>query len=207
MDCSQEKIRRSFVNKFVALTAVAAAALAATPALAQAPQGPRVEALVGYDAPRVRVNDSGIVGTFKDEGIVYGVGAGYDFALGNGAALGVDVEASDSTMKEANSAGTLRAERDLYAGGRVSFPLGADGSNVYLKGGYTNARFSAEQQGTRLGNTGLVSVKQDLDGYRIGGGAQFALFGKAYVGGEYRFSDYENNVRRHQIVATVGTRF
>jgi outer membrane immunogenic protein len=207
MDCSQEKIRRSFVNKFVALTAVAAAALAATPALAQAPQGPRVEALVGYDAPRVRVNDSGIVGTFKDEGIVYGVGAGYDFALGNGAALGVDVEASDSTMKEANSAGTLRAERDLYAGGRVSFPLGADGSNVYLKGGYTNARFSAEQQGTRLGNTGLVSVKQDLDGYRIGGGAQFALFGKAYVGGEYRFNDYENNVRRHQIVATVGTRF
>ena len=31
--------------------------------------------------------------------------------------------------------------------------------------------------------------------------------GKAYVGGEYRFSDYENNVRRHQLVATVGTRF
>lgn len=195
------------MKKFVALTAVATAALAATPALAQAPQGPRVEALVGYDAPRVKVNDSGIVGTFKDEGVVYGVGAGYDFALGNGASLGVDVEASDSTMKEANTAGTLRAERDLYAGGRVSFPLGADGSNVYLKGGYTNARFSAEQQNTRLGNTEFVKVKEDLDGYRIGGGAQFALAGKAYIGGEYRFSDYENDVRRHQLVATVGTRF
>ncbi len=102
-------------------------------------------------------------------------------------------------MKETNAAGTLRAERDLYAGGRVSFPLGADGSNVYLKGGYTNARFSAEN--------GLLRAKQDLDGYRIGAGAQFALVGKAYVGGEYRFSDYEQDVRRHQIVATVGTRF
>jgi outer membrane immunogenic protein len=187
------------VNKFVALSAVATAALAATPALAQAPQGPRVEALVGYDAPRIRVNEGGINGTFKDEGVVYGVGAGFDFALGNGAALGVDVEASESTVKETNVAGTLRADRDLYAGGRVSFPLGADGSNVYLKGGYTNARFSAEN--------GALQAKQDLDGYRLGAGAQFAVGGRAYVGGEYRFSDYEQDVRKHQIVATLGTRF
>jgi outer membrane immunogenic protein len=187
------------VNKFVALTAVATAALAATPAAAQAVQGPRVEAMVGYDAPRIKVNDGGIVGTFKDEGVLYGVGAGYDFALSNGASLGVDVEASDSSVKESNVAGTLRAERDLYAGGRVSFPLGADGSNVYLKGGYTNARFSAA--------SGALRVKENLDGYRIGAGAQFAVAGKAYVGGEYRFSDYENDVRRHQIVATLGTRF
>ena len=55
------------MNKFIALTAVATAALTATPALAQAPQGPRVEALVGYDAPRVRVNEGGIVGTFAGE--------------------------------------------------------------------------------------------------------------------------------------------
>ncbi len=37
----------------------------------------------------------GINGTFKDEGVAYGLGAGYDFALNNGASLGVDVEASD----------------------------------------------------------------------------------------------------------------
>lgn len=187
------------MNKFVALTAVATSALAATPALAQAPQGPRVEAVVGYDAPRIKVNDGGINGTFKDEGVVYGLGAGYDVALSNGASLGVDVEATDSTVKETNTAGTLRAERDLYAGGRVSLPLSADGSNVYLKAGYTNARFSAED--------GTLRAKQDLDGYRLGAGAQFSLRGKAYVGGEYRFSDYEQDVRRHQIVATVGTRF
>lgn len=183
------------MNKFVALTAVAASALAATPALAQAPQGPRVEALVGYDALRVDLGDE----KFKDEGVAYGIGAGYDFALGNGASLGVDVEATDSTAKEDNVAGELKAGRDLYAGGRVSFPLGQDGSNVYLKGGYTNARFTADD--------GVVRISENLEGYRLGAGAQFALAGKAYVGGEYRYSDYEQDVSRHQLALTLGTRF
>jgi outer membrane immunogenic protein len=187
------------VNKFIALTAVASAALAASPALAQAPQGPRVEALIGYDAPRIDLSEAGVDAKFKDEGVLYGVGVGYDFALGNGAALGVDLEASDSNVKESNVAGTLKTGRDLYAGGRVSFPLGADGSNVYLKGGYTNARFTATD--------GLVTDSENLKGYRLGAGAQFALTGKAYVGGEYRFSDYEQDVTRHQLALTVGTRF
>jgi outer membrane immunogenic protein len=46
-----------------------------------------------------------------------------------------------------------------------------------------------------------------LKGYRLGAGAQFGLGGKAYVGGEYRFSDYEQDVSRHQLALTVGTRF
>jgi outer membrane immunogenic protein len=123
------------VNKFIALTAVATAALAASPALAQAqtPHGPRVEALVGYDAPRIDLSDAGVDAKFKDEGVLYGVGVGYDFALGNGAALGVDLEATDSNVKESNVAGTLKTGRDLYAGGRVSFPIGAVGSNAYVK--------------------------------------------------------------------------
>ena len=191
------------MKKFIALSAVAAAALTATPAAAQAPQGPRVEALVGYDALRVDIDDDGIPGavdsTFKDEGVLYGLGVGYDFALGNGASLGVDLEATDSKVKESNVAGTLEASRDLYAGGRVSFPLGADGSNVYLKGGYTKARFEA--------TAGTIRESENLDGYRLGAGAQFAIGGKAYVGGEYRFSDYEQDVRRHQLALTVGTRF
>jgi outer membrane immunogenic protein len=194
-----EKIRRLIVKKFIALSAVAAAAIAATPAAAQAPQGPRVEALVGYDAPRIDLSDVGVNDKFKDEGVLYGVGVGYDFALGNGASLGVDLEATDSNVKESNVAGTLETGRDLYAGGRVSFPLGADGSNVYLKGGYTNARFKATD--------GLVTASENLKGYRLGAGAQFAVSGKAYIGGEYRFSDYEQDVSRHQLALTLGTRF
>lgn len=187
------------MKKFIALSAVSASALLATPAMAAPPQGPRVEALVGYDVVKVDLNDAGIDDSFKDEGVLYGIGAGYDFAIGNGASLGVDVEASDSTAKESNIAGTLKTGRDLYAGGRVSFPLGADGSNVYLKGGYTNARFSASD--------GTVRVSDNVDGYRLGAGAQFALAGKAYVGGEYRFSAYDSDLTRHQVALTLGTRF
>lgn len=182
------------MNKFIALAAVSAAALAATPASA-VPSGPRVEALVGYDQARVDLGAN----DFKDEGVLYGIGAGYDFGLSNGAALGVDVEATDSTTRESNAGGTLNAKRDLYAGGRVSLPIDANNSNVYLKAGYTNARF-------RVSN-GLVSASDNLDGYRLGAGAQFSLNGKAYIGGEYRYSNYENDVSRHQLAATIGTRF
>lgn len=187
------------MKKFVALSAVAAAALTATPALAQAPQGPRVEALVGYDVLRLDLSDAGIDDSFQDEGVLYGVGAGYDFALGNGASLGVDVEASDSTTKESNIEGTLVAKRDLYAGGRVSFGIDDKGSNVYLKGGYTNARFGASDDS--------ISASANADGFRLGGGAQFVLGGKAYVGGEYRYSNYEADLERHQLAAVIGTRF
>ena len=182
------------MKKFIALAAGSAAALAATPAVA-APAGPRVEAIVGWDQARVDLGAD----DFKDEGVLYGVGAGYDFGLSNGASLGVDVEATDSTAKESNVAGSLTAKRDLYAGGRVSFPIDAKNSNVYLKAGYTNARFKASD--------GVISVSENLDGYRLGAGAQFSLNGKAYVGGEYRYSNYENDVSRHQLALTLGTRF
>jgi outer membrane immunogenic protein len=195
----QQEPRRISVKKYLALATVAVAALSATPAAAQAVSGPRVEALVGYDSLRYDLEDVGIDDSFRDEGVLYGVGVGYDFALGNGAAIGVDLEASDSTAKETNVAGELKASRDLYAGGRVSLPLGADGSNVYVKGGYTRARF--------LASDGLVRDSENLDGYRIGAGAQFALSGKAYVGGEYRYSNYEADVSRQQLALTVGTRF
>ena len=189
--------------KYLAFTAVSAVALAAVPAAAQtqtntAPVGPRVEAIVGYDRQKVDLSNVGIEDSFKDEGVLYGVGAGYDFGLSNGASIGVDLEATDSTAKEANAAGTLKAGRDLYAGGRVSLPI-ADNSNVYAKAGYTNARFKASD--------GLVSESENLDGYRLGAGAQFGLSGRAYVGGEYRYSNYEQDVSRHQIALTVGTRF
>lgn len=196
------------MKKIIALATVATAAFAATPAAAQAVQGPRVEGLVGYDQPRIDLSDVGIDDSFKDEGVLYGVGVGYDFALGNGAALGVDLEATDSTAKESNSAGSLKAGRDLYAGGRVSFPLGADGSNVYVKGGYTNARFTVSEATTQPTQVPtLVTVTDELEGYRLGAGAQFALSGRAYVGGEYRYSNYQADVTRHQLALSVGTRF
>ena len=193
------------MKKIVSLLGLSAAALIATPAAAQeaaapnaAPVGGRVEALIGYDAIRIDLDDAGIDGNFKDSGILYGVGVGYDFAVG-GMALGVDLEATDSTAKEGDSdTGKVSAARDLYAGLRATFPVSPT-ANVYVKGGYTNARFKAELGGE--------SDSTNADGIRLGLGAQFALSGKAYVGGEYRYSNYEADLSRHQFALTVGTRF
>ena len=37
----------------------------------------------------------------------------------------------------------MKAGRDLYAGGRVNFAVSPT-ANLYVKGGYTNARFKAD---------------------------------------------------------------
>lgn len=180
------------MKKILIATAATAAVLGATPAFAQAaPVGPRVEALVGYD----RVKALGE----HDGGLLYGIGAGYDFAVGPKASLGIDVEASDSTQKEGDAdIAQVKAGRDLYAGGRVSFAVSPT-TNVYVKAGYTNARFKATD--------GEDTYGANFDGFRVGTGAQFQLSGKAYVGGEYRYSNYEQGLSRHQLALTLGTRF
>lgn len=182
------------MKKILYATATAAAVLAATPALAQtapaAPAGPRVEAVVGYD----RVKALGE----KDGGALLGIGAGYDFAVGNGVSLGADVEATESTQKESAGGAEVKAGRDLYAGGRVTVAVSPT-ANLYVKGGYTNARFKADD--------GVDSISANFDGYRLGAGGQLALTGKAYVGAEYRYSNYEDGLSRNQVALTLGTRF
>lgn len=182
------------MRKTLILAAVSAVVVA-TPAFAQtapgAPVGPRVEALVGYDSVKALGE--------TDDGFLYGIGAGYDFAVGNAVSLGVDVEATDSTQKIGNDTIYVKSGRDLYAGGRISYAL-SDRANLYVKGGYTNARFKASD--------GVITAADNSDGWRLGAGAQFRLTGKSYVGGEYRFSDYEGgDLKRHQVALTLGTRF
>lgn len=188
------------MKKIVALAGLSIAAIAATPAAAQnaAPTGGRVEALIGYDAVRIDLEDFGVDESAKDSGVLFGIGAGYDFAVGS-MSLGVDVEATDSTTKEGDDdTGSLSAGRDLYAGVRASFPVSPT-ANIYVKGGYTNARLKAEFEGD--------SESANADGFRLGAGAQFIISGKAYVGGEYRYSNYEADLSRHQFALTIGTRF
>jgi outer membrane immunogenic protein len=76
---------------------------------------------------------------------------------------------------------------------------------AYVKGGYTNARVSAK---ARLSGVNY-SASENLDGWRLGGGAEAALR-RFRVRLEYRYSDYGQfiyqgvqtglKVRRHQVV-------
>lgn len=177
--------------KTVFFAAVAAAAIA-TPAFAQdaAPfAGARAELLTGYD--KLDTNGSGLG---NPDGLLYGIGLGYDFAAG-GVVLGVEAEAADSTAKVDVLGTDVDAARDLYVGARAGFAVGAQ-SLVYLKAGYTNARIETEGFG---GDNG--------DGVRVGAGVEYKLGGKLFLKGEYRYSNYEGDVERHQMVAGLGMRF
>jgi outer membrane immunogenic protein len=196
------------MRKYV-LAALVAGAMAA-PAMAQdsgserAPfTGVRVEGIAGWDRPNV----SGV----KDNGVVYGVGAGFDFQAG-GVVLGVEGEASDSTSDKcvagfvvAGDRACSKAGRDLYAGGRIGGVVGAN-TLIYAKAGYTNGRLTSNYTGA-TGGPASFRLHEDLDGVRVGGGIEHAVGRNAFVKAEYRYSNYEHDVDRHQVVAGFGFRF
>ena len=190
------------MKNYVLCAAVAASGLIAVPAAAQTAAsdgGARVELFAGYDNISVDLEDLGVDESVDDQGAVVGIGFGYDFPLGEAMLAGLDVEASESTIHEGDSTdGAVSVNRDLYVGGRLTFAAGGN-VRLYVKGGYTNLRVKAELDGN--------SESASADGFRVGVGGQIPLKGEAYLGGEFRYSNYEADVSRNQVVMTLGTRF
>lgn len=212
------------MHKFLVTALLAGTAFA--PAFAQDVSpftGPRVEALVGYDALRSGNNNG--TGDDSIDGISYGVGVGYDFDLGN-VVLGIEGEFTESsgeqdfdeTIDGINVLGGFETGRDLYVGARVGFKAGP-ATMVYAKGGYTNTAI----EGRFAGGTDSFELDTNLDGFRVGAGVEH-MFGQRFYGKvEYRYSNYselnfdddifgddfdtEVDVDRHQVVAGVGFRF
>jgi outer membrane immunogenic protein len=189
------------------LIAAIAAGTLATPAFAQDQSnlgGFRVEAIGGYDRPSVEDENA--------SGIVYGVGVGYDFQSGN-ALFGIEAEATDSTADERRTGFLatgdelrVRAGRDFYVGGRVGAIVGG-GTLLYAKAGYTNARVRVDYEDGTAGTLADFTDRTNLDGVRAGAGVQFAIGSNAYLKTEYRYSNYQDGVDRHQVVGGLGFRF
>lgn len=192
--------------------------------------GPRIEAIAGYDHLRSGSTvDNDATRDLKQsiDGVTYGAGVGFDAALGNSLRAGVDAEISDSTAKWDNNNGVpntfnlgrVTADRDIYVGGRLGY-VTSPSTMVYVKGGYTNARFGL--QGTN--GTVIRDQRLETDGYRVGAGLEHQLSGSAYVKAEYRYSNYSKgefdfngttpdssrfniDTDRHQVVVGAGLRF
>lgn len=217
------------MRKLCVALSLAGSAVAA-PALAQSTNptftGPRVEGTIGYDhiaAGSSVDNDNGRDDQSVD-GLLYGVGVGYDLALG-GALVGAEAELTDSTGKSDRNDytddfgyGRVKAGRDIYVGARAGI-LARPDTLIYGKLGYTNARFDI-----LAGNTNVETRDRfKLDGWRIGAGAEHALSPNSYVKLEYRYSNYEKgdidyangassatfdvDTDRHQVAASYGFRF
>lgn len=191
------------LNHIAALfgAAVAAPTYAQT---APPPSGFRVEAVGGYDLTKIN-GDTG--------GAVFGLGAGYDFRVGRRGSLGIEAEASDSTLDgcqlnlaQPGDSICTSAGRDLYVGARAGIWVG-NTVQLYARAGYTNARFRTVYDDGVAGTAGDFAFSQNLDGARIGAGAQLRLGQRAYLGAEYRYSNYEGGGDRSQAVGTLGFRF
>lgn len=188
------------------LIAALFATTVAAPAMAQeaAPfTGPRVEGLIGYDKLKG-------AGDGRD-GLGYGIAAGYDFQLG-GAVAGVEAEFADSNTDGcdsnyvvANDRICASARRDLYAGARLGVAV-TPSTLLYAKAGYTNARVGVNY--TNPANAAQnFSLRDNLDGVRVGAGVEQKLGTNLYVKGEYRYSNYESGFERHQVLGGLGFRF
>lgn len=222
------------MKKFLVCLA-AGTALASAPAFAQdtAPVEPfsgfHVEALAGYDVTKAGSSvddDSSIDNDQSIDGLLYGVGAGYDFRAGN-LVFGPEAEVTWSTAKtkfqdgdfEGFGIGNVKTNRDLYVGGRLGYAF-SPSTMVYAKAGYTNAKFDARSSdGTIVSNQDI-----DTDGWRVGAGLEQAVSNNVFAKLEYRYSNYKKgevdftndlpdsqrfdlDLDRHQIVAGVGVRF
>lgn len=164
--------------------------------------GFRVELHGGWDRPVAE-------GT-GDSGLLYGFGVGYDVGLSKNVFAGVEANADFSTTRECADAVLVsgdrlcvKAGRDLSLIARAGVEV-APGSKLYALAGWTNARFRADYS---LPSGTSTSESQNLDGWRIGAGFQQSLGTGLHAKLEYRYSDYQEDRSRHQIVAGLGVSF
>jgi outer membrane immunogenic protein len=165
--------------------------------------GPRVEVNAGYDSTNA---DDGVAATPNTlDGIRVGGAVGYDFALGSNVRAGVEADAGflvsgDNRYTAGASSYRITSGRDLGLSARIGTKVG-DKTFVYAKGGWANSQF-------RVRTTGPISdLRSNEDGWRIGAGVEHMVTDKIYAKAEYRYTDYGNDVSRHQLLAGVGYRF
>ena len=190
------------MNSFKLLAGAALLGVVASPAFAADFTGPRVEAHVGWD--RVGVDSGGV--DDHEDGIAYGVGVGYDFALNDRLIAGVEanVDFFDTDYSETIGATTygLEAKRDFDIAARLGTKVG-ENALLYAKVGYTNARIKASAVGGGVN----ISDAENGDGVRLGAGVEYALGTNVYAKAEYRYSNYEGGFDRNQVLTGIGFRF
>jgi len=112
--------------------------------------------------------------------VTYGVTAGADFSLGENAIVGGAVNVDN-----------VFDRRDLGASIRLGYIL-TDNLLAYGRVGYSNYQdvFSRE-----------------LDGLQLGGGLEFNINDYTFTRVEYKYTDFESGVGKHQGLVGLGVRF
>lgn len=155
-------------------------ALAATALFAAPAAAQDTTTSASFTGPRIGVN----VGfadddLFGTEAFTYGAEVGYDFDAG-GAVFGLTGEIQDNDD----------ITRELALTGRVGARVGANGL-IYAAGGYSNIR----------------AFGVNVDGFRIGAGAEVGIGQMGFVKFEQRYGNYEYGIDLYQSLIGAGIRF
>lgn len=197
------------MNRFICVALVAALGAPVAAAAQTAPggfTGFRGEIRGGYDDLKIGgLRDNGF--DDKADGVLYGAGVGYDFDLGSavvGLEGNLDFSSAKVTISDATAVGRIKAKRDFEAAVRAGFKLG-DNALLYGKVGYTNLRIQGSIDDLAGGDD--FALSGNADGWRVGGGLEYLFGGGTYGKVEYRYSDYQGDIKRNQVVGAVGFRF
>lgn len=205
----------------------AAMATAVLPVAAHAEDflGGRVGIVGGWDHVSVDANNIG--GTTLDrhenyDGFTLGLLTGYHWELSPGWIIGVGTSTMFSNNSKtfhfvgptvnppppggvasgADNRLKIEAGRDLEAHVKVGAVIN-DYTLIYAKVGYANAKVKAKAV-----INGITYKESDTgSGLRLGVGTEISLTDSFSLMAEYRYTDYSNNLKRHQIVAGVGYKF
>lgn len=190
----------------VALFAAAAtAAVVATPAMAAPFAGPYVGVELGLDNYEVQAEDIFAPGDEFDglsgNGIVGGVFAGYDVAVGN-AFIGLEAKASlsdaSATYDDTVDSLTVRAKETFGATARAGVMLN-ESTGVFARAGWANTKFKVNLNG--------AAESDNDDALVLGAGLQSRVGSAASVRVEYVRTDYSDFVKNNAVLAGVAFHF
>lgn len=186
--------------------------VAAAPAYAQAYDGPYVGVTAGWERSEIagRIETLPIIGEASRDAVVLGGYAGYNVKATDRIVIGAEAGFSatvDDTVR-ATSAG-----RALTIDPRYGFDLSVragylvtDKALVYARGGYANTRVRT----TLAATGGTIVASENLDGWQVGGGVEYAITDHVSTRIEYRYSDFGSNggsYDRHQTLVGVSYNF
>lgn len=211
--------------KITVLSALAASALVASPAIAAEGAGLRFEGRVGverltldakYGDGTTTLSESG-----HDSGFELGIEGGYDVALGNAGLVGVYAGIEGATTKDCVYSDTekfcLLPGRNLTAGVRAGARLSPKIA-LYAKAGYSNGQLRATYEDEAEPDV-IYKWKGNRGGMHFGGGVESALSATTYMRVEYVRTNYSAfkgtegafsaslDSRRDQILIGGGVRF
>ena len=135
-----------------------------------------------FTGPRVEVTAGAddVTGVRDTTDVTYGAAVGFDFRVAGPVIAGVEANLDN-----------VFDRRDVGASARLGVEA-TENLLVYGKVGYANYKdvFSRE-----------------LDGLRVGGGVELAVTKNVFAKAEYRYTDFDKGVGKHDALVGVGLRF